>query len=106
MACSHRRRGFVDAHVPAPSRIPFILPPKCRPGNRIRPSFDLSILAVESRAWTVEADFIAAIRDGTSIELTTFETGVAYMEFTEAVARSAELGEIIELPLAEFEARE
>ena len=32
----------------------------------------------------------------------TFATGVAYMEFTEAVARSAETGEAIELPLQEF----
>ena len=32
----------------------------------------------------------------------TSPTGVAYMEFTEAVARSAERGEAVELPLAEF----
>jgi hypothetical protein len=31
-------------------------------------------------------------------------TGVAYMEFTEAVARSAEQGEPVDLPLAEFSA--
>ena len=55
-----------------------------------------------TREWQVEADFITAIREGTPIELTTFETGVAYMEFTEAVARSAELGEMIALPLEEF----
>ncbi len=54
------------------------------------------------RTWTVEADFIVAIRDGRPIELTTFEAGVAYMEFTEAVARSAELGEPVALPLEEF----
>jgi predicted dehydrogenase len=54
------------------------------------------------RAWTVEADFIGAIREGRAIEFTTFETGVAYMEFTEAVARSAETAEAITLPLREF----
>ena len=36
--------------------------------------------------WTVEADFIDAIRNGTPIPFTDFEAGVAYMEFTEAVA--------------------
>jgi predicted dehydrogenase len=56
----------------------------------------------KARAWTVEADFIAAIRDGKPIEFTTFAAGVAYMEFTEAVARSAETGECIVLPLDEF----
>jgi hypothetical protein len=36
------------------------------------------------------------------VRFTDFETGVAYMEFTEAVARSAEQGIAIDLPLAEF----
>jgi predicted dehydrogenase len=56
--------------------------------------------------WRVEAEFIAAIREGTPIEFTDFATGVAYMEFTEAVARSAELSEPVELPLEEYQARE
>jgi predicted dehydrogenase len=60
---------------------------------------EIPIPAGKSRTWTVEADFIAAIREGQPIDLTTFEAGVAYMEFTEAVARSAESGEPIELPL-------
>ena len=63
---------------------------------------EIPIPAGKTRSWQVEADFIAAIREGSPIELTTFETGVAYMEFTEAVARSAEVGEVIELPLEEF----
>jgi len=41
----------------------------------------------KARAWSVEADFIAAIREQKPIEFTTFEAGVAYMEFTEAAAR-------------------
>jgi hypothetical protein len=45
----------------------------------------------------VEADFVASIRSGTPVQLTDFATGVAYMEFTEAVARSAELGRNVEL---------
>ena len=60
------------------------------------------IPADKARAWTAEADFVAAIREGRSIEFTTFESGVAYMEFTEAVARSAETGEVVTLPLHEF----
>jgi predicted dehydrogenase len=49
--------------------------------------------------WRVEAEFVEAIRNGTPIEMTNFTTGVAYMEFTEAVALSAERGETVELPL-------
>ena len=37
------------------------------------------------------------------MRLTSFAAGVAYMEFTEAVARSAESGEAVELPLDEFQ---
>ncbi len=49
--------------------------------------------------WQVEADFVRSIREGAPVRFSTFETGVAYMEFTEAVARSAEVGLAIELPL-------
>ncbi len=52
--------------------------------------------------WEVEADFIKAIRKEKTIELTSFEKGVTYMEFTEAVARSAEREEGVELPLPDF----
>ena len=63
---------------------------------------EIAIPPAKRREWTVEADFVAAIRDGQPIQFTTFESGVAYMEFTEAVARSAETGEAVELPLQEF----
>ena len=63
---------------------------------------EIPIPAESARGWTVEADFIAAIRERKPIEFTTFEAGVAYMEFTEAVARSAKTGTRIELPLEEF----
>ncbi len=52
-----------------------------------------------ARHWTVEADFIESIRTGKAVEFTPFEAGVQYMEFTEAVARSAQTGEPVELPL-------
>jgi predicted dehydrogenase len=60
----------------------------------------------KARGWRVEADFVDAIRTGSPIELTDFETGVRYMEFTEAVARSARLGSAVDLPLQEFEEME
>ena len=49
------------------------------------------------REWTVEADWIRAIGDGGPVE-PGFADGVLYMEFTEAVYRSAESGEVVELP--------
>jgi predicted dehydrogenase len=46
-------------------------------------------IAPEKRgAWRVEADFIDSIRDGKPVRLTNFETGVKYMQFTEAVWES------------------
>jgi predicted dehydrogenase len=62
---------------------------------------EIPISKEKERAWRVEADFVDAIRQGTPVHLTDFATGVAYMEFTEAVALSAERGEPIELPLAD-----
>jgi predicted dehydrogenase len=56
----------------------------------------------KARSWQVEADFVDAIRTGSPVRLTDFATGVRYMEFTEAVARSAQRDEVIELPLEEF----
>jgi predicted dehydrogenase len=47
--------------------------------------------------WRVEADFVDSIRLGKPVQLTDFATGVSYMEFTEAVALSAERGEPVEL---------
>jgi predicted dehydrogenase len=56
----------------------------------------------KAREWRVEAEFVEAIRTGAPIRFTDFATGVAYMEFTEAVARSAQRNEPVELPLDEF----
>jgi predicted dehydrogenase len=49
--------------------------------------------------WQVEADFVRSIREGAPVGFTDFATAVGYMEFTEAVARSARLGIAIPLPL-------
>lgn len=50
------------------------------------------------RDWTVEADFVSAIRNGTPV-YPDFREGLAYMEFMEAVALSMEQGKTINLPL-------
>jgi predicted dehydrogenase len=47
--------------------------------------------------WRVESDFVASIREGRPVEFTDFESGVRYMEFTEAVARSALTGAAVML---------
>jgi len=52
----------------------------------------------KSRTWQVEAEFTAAIREGKPVT-PGFEEGVAYMEFTEAVERSAKSGKAVKLPL-------
>jgi predicted dehydrogenase len=61
---------------------------------------EIAIPAEKARNWRVEEEFISAIRERTPIELTDFETGAKYMEFTEAVARSAQLGQAVDLPLS------
>ena len=52
--------------------------------------------------WRVEADFIDAIRGERPVTRTTFADGVAYMQFTEAVARSSRHQSPVDLPLVEF----
>ena len=52
----------------------------------------------EAREWTVEQDFVDAIKGGPQGD-TSFYNGVKYMEFTEAVFRSVERGETVNLPL-------
>jgi predicted dehydrogenase len=52
--------------------------------------------------WRVEEDFIAAIRGERPVTHTDFLTGVRYMQFTEAVARSSRHQVPVTLPLREF----
>lgn len=62
---------------------------------------EIPIPPEKARSWQVEADFVDSIRLGTPVQLTPFETGVAYMEFTEAVACAARSGMAVTLPLSE-----
>jgi predicted dehydrogenase len=62
---------------------------------------ELRVLEIPSpleTRWTVESDFIAAVRTGGQPE-PSFETGVAYLEFTEAVHLSALGRREVQLPL-------
>ncbi|HYT93329.1 MAG TPA: Gfo/Idh/MocA family oxidoreductase [Gemmataceae bacterium] len=72
-----------------------------KPG-RVEELREIPIPPEKAGGWRVEEEFVEAIRTGTPVRFTDFATGVAYMEFTEAVARSAQEEEPIELPLAEF----
>ncbi len=54
------------------------------------------------RGWNVEADFVAAVRGERPVTHTDFTTGVRYMQFTEAVARSSRHQTPVSLPLQEF----
>ncbi|KAL4420747.1 hypothetical protein ABPG75_010403 [Micractinium tetrahymenae] len=49
--------------------------------------------------WRVEQEWVNAIRGREAVHLTDFATGVRYMEFTEAVTRSAQSGQAVSLPL-------
>ncbi|MEQ8785188.1 MAG: Gfo/Idh/MocA family oxidoreductase [Pirellulaceae bacterium] len=61
---------------------------------------EIEVPAHLAGGWRVEEEFIAAIRGQEQIEFTDFAAGVRYMEFTEAVARSAESGGRVTLPLS------
>lgn len=64
--------------------------------NRIQ---EIPVPPEKQGRWRVEEEFTNAIRGLEQVTHTTFEDGVRYMEFTEAVARSAQAGEAITLPL-------
>jgi predicted dehydrogenase len=58
---------------------------------------EVSIPPHEAGSWQVESDWVRSIREGTPVSFTSFDDGVAYMEFTEAVVRSAALGAAVDL---------
>ena len=60
---------------------------------------EIEIPSEEKGAWRVEEEFVNAIRGEEIITHTSFEDGVKYMEFTEAVTLSMMAGEAITLPL-------
>lgn len=60
---------------------------------------ELPVPAEKMGGWRVEQEFINAIRGKEKVTRTSFEDGVKYMEFSEAVIRSAQSGEAVPLPL-------
>lgn len=63
---------------------------------------ELPIPAGDRGGWRVEAEFIQAIRGAEQVKLTDFASGIRYMAFTEAVLRSAEAGEQVDLAPGDF----
>jgi predicted dehydrogenase len=59
---------------------------------------EVDIPAGEARTWTVEQDFIEAIRQGKRDPEPSFWDGLKYMEFTDAVFKSAREGCAVDLP--------
>ena len=53
----------------------------------------------EQAHYRVEEQFTNAIRGKEQVDMVSFETGVHYMEWTEAVIRSAQTGQAVYLPL-------
>ncbi|WP_397570866.1 Gfo/Idh/MocA family protein [Schlesneria sp. T3-172] len=61
---------------------------------------EITIPAERLGEWRVEAEFIGAIRGSEAVQRTTFPDGLKYMEFSEAVDRSATTSTPVDLPLA------
>ena len=60
---------------------------------------EIEIPPEKQGGWRVEEEFVSAIRGLEPVTHTSFEDGVRYMEFTEAVTRSAQSGKRVHLPL-------
>jgi predicted dehydrogenase len=58
---------------------------------------EITIPADQRIGWRVEEEFVNAIRGREKISHTTFEDGVRYMEFTDAVAKSAASGQGVDV---------
>ena len=77
-----RQRGDVDLRLACATR-------SAGPGAATAALQPMPIPDALRGGWQVEADFIAAIRGERPVTHTDFRTGVRYMQFTEAVARSS-----------------
>ena len=62
-----------------------------------RRSREIAIPAEQRIGWRVEEEFVNAIRGTEKITRTNFEDGVRYMEFTDAVTKSAASGQAVEV---------
>ena len=60
---------------------------------------EISISSEQEGYWRVEEEFVNSIRGQETVTHTSFEDGVKYMEFTDAVHISSRTGETVQLPL-------
>ena len=58
---------------------------------------EIPVPAARRVGWRVEEEFVNAIRGREKITRTNFEDGVRYMEFTDAVTRSAAEGQAVDV---------
>jgi len=58
---------------------------------------EIAIPAAQRIGWRVEEEFVNAIRGHEMVTHTNFEDGVRYMEFTDAVVKSAATGQSVEI---------
>ena len=58
---------------------------------------EIAIPADQRIGWRVEEEFVNAVRGREKVTHTDFEDGVRYMEFTDAVARSAATGQAVDV---------
>jgi predicted dehydrogenase len=58
---------------------------------------EIPVPAEQRVGWRVEEEFVNAIRGREKVSRTTFADGVRYMEFTEAVSRSAATGQAVDV---------
>ena len=73
---------------------------KLRGGRRTDSELkEIPISPEKEGRWRVEEEFIDAIRGVAPVTHTSFADGARYMEFTEAVTRSAQTGRAVNLPL-------
>jgi predicted dehydrogenase len=63
----------------------------------------VEVPAAEAREWSVESDFINAVRSGKRTTEPSFWDGLKYMEMTEAIFRSATTGQAVDLPFENLE---
>ena len=63
----------------------------------------VEISAADAREWSVEADFVNAVRSGKKTTEPSFWDGLKYMEMTEAIFRSAKTGQAVDLPFDNLE---
>jgi predicted dehydrogenase len=107
-ACAHLRFSAVTGLAPAPEVWIFgsegtlrleAGPGRVSGGRRgDRELREIPIPAAERIGWRVEEEFVNAIRGREKVTRTSFEDGVRYMEFTDAVARSGAEGRAVDVP--------